>query len=117
LDQADEFRAALITMGAYPTLQPRHLAIALVASLMSKAQVSRAAIQRAVIELAKIDPANLRSGRDKFSMVAILDGTCMVVGGTLYRLDTLEELAKDFSAPEPLVATVFSIPRAFAFVE
>ncbi len=111
LDQVDEFRAALITMGAYPSLETRHLAIALVVVLMVKAQIARSVIQLVIRELLSM-PLLASAGGEARVIVSVMDGLYVAVGEKMFRLATLEEVA-DWSSVRPLMFTVFDVSRAY----
>lgn len=113
---ADEFRAALISMGAVGSSEPHHLALALMACLMIQAGVPRSCIQHALVTLASLPGTAFKPEWT----IGFMNGNYMYLPGVtehVYRVDTLEIADDDPACQDPLVVTAFRFSAALAAVQ
>ncbi len=116
-EHIDEFRAALISMGATETPSDAQQAIALIATLMGKAKLSRGAIQRVIADLSDLSDDDLMADT---CAVTVFDGTYMFVpknpDGRFFRLHDMQVVPYEMLT-QPLMVVAFLPGKAFKIVK
>ncbi len=117
-DQDNEFRAALVVLGANQgDVSDATLAIALVGTLMVKANTPRPAMLRAIQALATLPPERL--AEDTASIV-LMDGTVIFLpgqpDGQFCRMDDLKTI-QGAQVPVPVMTVVFHTANLLQIVQ